>query len=210
MLHCKVGRVNLKSIRGNVSANVFRGDTQFIDLLGSVFLDSKRSSVYMKNISGPVDIKLQVGDIKLIAGTNMRIRYVPLTIVENGVEKACPGIRFDAISGENLNEECECDTVVKKPSCIQTINGVAPDNSGNINIIGDSCIEISDATKTESGFIMIVDNCSKPCCGCAELQYLTGNIKLLESTLDRLNATTDQVQTRIENFYLNFIQTVRP
>ena len=150
------------------------------------------------------------GDVKLVAGSNIRLRYVPVDIVQSGVTKRYPGIRIDALVADGLNEECVCDTLVKKLDCIQTINNVGPDPQGNINIVGDECIQIPSPGEQDSGFILITDNCSKPCCGCAELEYLTANIKLLESTLDTLNSRTDKVEIAQQNFYTNYLQTVRP
>lgn len=100
------------------------------------------------------------GDIELVAGNNMRI------VVED-IEGSTPRIIFNAISGEGLNEVCVCNDDPTSPP-IRFINGIPPLLDGNFRILGDDCLDVQPITNG----LQLVDKCSKPCCGCTELDAL--------------------------------------
>jgi len=104
------------------------------------------------------------GDIELFAGNNMRI-------TASQVSGQDPQIRFDAIEGEGLNEECICE---EEPEgiCIRTINGILPLPDGNFRLLGDDCINVLPITNG----VQLEDQCSAPCCGCEELDALVRQI----------------------------------
>lgn len=104
------------------------------------------------------------GDLEFTAGTNFRF-------VVNLVDEAAPEVVFNAISGEGLNEECACEEEGEGPA-IRFINGIPPLPDGNYRMVGDECIEISPITNGLS----LADKCSKPCCGCPELESLSRQI----------------------------------
>ena len=106
-----------------------------------------------------------VGDIELVAGSNM-------SIVAALVGDETPTITFNAIEGAGLNEECVCDEGDVDGDCIRFINGIPPLADGNYRMLGDDCITLQPIN---NGFLMI-DECSKPCCGCEELDALTRQI----------------------------------
>lgn len=115
------------------------------------------------------------GDIELIAGTNMRI--------DVSTSNNQPKITFNAISGLNLSETCEC-AENKTGECIKCINGVCS-GDGTFTLDGNECIQI---TQGGNGLI-IKDTCALPCCGCPELDAL-------KTQIDRFN---DGVTT-LQNF----------
>lgn len=115
------------------------------------------------------------GDVEFIAGTNVRID------VSNINNK--PTITFNAISGLNLSEVCECDEN-KTGECIKCINGVCS-GDGTFTLEGSACIQV---TGSDNG-ITITDTCALPCCGCDELDAL-------KTQIDRFN---DGVTT-LQNF----------
>jgi hypothetical protein len=131
------------------------------------------------------------GDISFIAGTNMSIS----SSGSNGTY----AITFSAISGQGLNADCNCVNDNIPSDCIRTINGVSPDTSGNIAITGDDCVSVS----TIQNGIQLEDTCSKPCCGCTELQAVTNDLvrfgeaansltnflNRLEGSVNRMNLT---------------------
>lgn len=133
-------------------------------------------------------------EVELIAGTNMRITAEPGNIAEN----ILPSIRFDAIEGEGLTDECVCEDTDLGPP-IRTINGISPDATGNFEVLGSPCLEIEGITNG----IRMSDTCSEPCCGCDELERVTADLELvmrgnrtLEVFLAGLEASvqqTDQV-----------------
>jgi hypothetical protein len=115
------------------------------------------------------------GDVTLVAGTNIRITA---TTVNDETE-----IKFDAISGLNLNENCFCDTS-DEGECIRCINGVCS-TDGNFVLAPDDCIQI---TPMING-VKIADTCAQPCCGCTEL----------DAVIDQINRFGDGVTT-LQNF----------
>lgn len=133
--------------------------------------------------------ELIVGELTLVAGANFRV-----TAASNAVE-------LSAISGENLNEDCACadESVLGAP--ILTINQLGPDASGNIPISGNDCLQL----QVEDGGIRLIDNCSKPCCGCAELEVILREqerLRELVAAVDRLAATLDAKTSQMDQVVL--------
>lgn len=138
------------------------------------------------------------GDIELVAGNNIRLTTSP-----------GPGgqtlIHIHAISGENLNAECNCEDVTGSPNldeapCIKTINGIAPDASGNLQLTGSRCVKIA----SQGNRLRIANTCADPCCGCNELEVLTRQLEklqqsaaTLEGAIGRMEAQIQAVQARI-------------
>lgn len=110
------------------------------------------------------------GMVELIAGYNARLALIQ-TPGEN------PVIRFDAISGEGLTNDCDC---VTSAPCVQTVGGVPPDNTGNVDFIGDACVDIT----TRDHSVVFSNSCSVPCCGCEELAEIT---RVMTSTQSKSN-----------------------
>jgi hypothetical protein len=147
------------------------------------------SSVVIVN-GQSVSKRLQ-GDLAFVAGTNMSIS----SAVSGGVTS----ITFNAIQGAGLNVDCNCVDDNDLSGCVRTINGVTPNPSGGISVVGDSCLTVAGA---QNG-LQFEDRCSKPCCGCTELQAvtqdlvrfgdaansLTNFLNRLEGSVNRMNLT---------------------
>jgi hypothetical protein len=132
------------------------------------------------------------GVLELVAGTNMQLSV-------NYVTGQPTQIRFDAIEGEGLSKSCVCTDDNTQSPCIRTINGISPTAAGDFTILSDSCLSIS----SESNGIRITDVCSKPCCGCSELEAVTKDLtrfgdaaltfqnylNRLEGSVNRMNLT---------------------
>lgn len=103
------------------------------------------------------------GDVVLTAGANMR-----LAVTTNGNGETV--ITFSAISGANLNANCDCQ-VPETGACIRCINGVCSED-GNFTLNQGECMDIS----ATSGGLLFSDTCAKPCCGCTELEALSTQI----------------------------------
>jgi hypothetical protein len=128
------------------------------------------------------------GDVEFVAGTNMQI------IVKPATSTTTAKIVFNAISGENLNTECEC-SVNNTGECIRCINGVCSDD-GNFNIAGSDCISVN---ASDNG-INLIDTCASPCCGCAELDALktqidrfSDGVATLENFVTKLSSEVTQM-----------------
>lgn len=105
------------------------------------------------------------GDIELVAGSNIRIT----TELPSGQPTR---IVFSAISGEGLNQTCDCtDEPIGEP--IRYINGIPPLPDGNFRMVGDGCIELLPI----SNGLQLNDKCSTPCCGCIELDAIVANVQ---------------------------------
>jgi hypothetical protein len=147
------------------------------------------SSVIVPDIRGVTGIRvidgedlgeLIQGDIAFEPGDNMRITVSDFD--------GTTVLTFSAIDGEGTIADCVCEGQEDLGDPIRTINGVLPDSLGNINLLGDDCLEITP--KADEFAVQLTDKCSKPCCGCPELQVLVDDQKRLR----------DQVQT-MENLY---------
>jgi hypothetical protein len=128
------------------------------------------------------------------AGTNFRLVVTP----------AAPGvparIRFDAIEGAGLSADCDCTADQEEVDPIRTINGIGPDIDGNFTLLGDDCIKLAGI---ENG-IEMDDDCSKPCCGCSELeiviqdmQNVLNQVITMESFAERLEGVITQLNLNV-------------
>lgn len=125
------------------------------------------------------------GDILLVAGNNMRIDVAPAATLTT--------ITFNAISGENLNEDCICDQPPDAP-CIKCINGIC--GSENFPLTPGPCVEVAS---TGNG-IRLTDVCAQPCCGCDELSALnlqidrfSDGVTTLQNFVTRLGSEVTQM-----------------
>lgn len=148
----------------------------------------------LRVINGTEESERLYGDIKLVAGAN--IRLTPILV--SGQD---PQIRIDAITGEGLIESCDCGTEVDTAEPIRTINNVSPAIDGNLTLVGNTCMEI---TATEHGLILR-DTCSQPCCGCEELEKITqdmGNLGVGARTLEAFTARLQAEVTKMSGVVL--------
>jgi hypothetical protein len=129
------------------------------------------------------------GDVELVAGANMR-----LSLVQSGSQQQ---IRFDAIDGEGLSNACDCED---DTPCLKTINGVAPNADGNLTLLGDDCVSF----ESQDNGLRINDNCSRPCCGCAELERVTTDLQRFSAGAVNL----DNFVTRLESTVTQFSAVV--
>lgn len=127
------------------------------------------------------------GHVTLVAGNNVRLTYSPAS----GDDPAT--IRFDAISGEGLNELCACeDTATGEP--IRTINGISPNSSGDFTLQGTDCLELAAATNG----LVIKNTCSKPCCGCTELEEVTSALTSLGNEATTVSTLVNNISLRLD------------
>lgn len=137
-----------------------------------------------------------VGDVELIAGDNMQI----IPILEEGSN---PKLRFNAISGEGLIQQCVCQGEEQDAPCIQRINGVTPTADGKLNFIGDQCLQI---TPTTNGLVF-EDKCSAPCCGCPELEAITRDLERYYQQQSNLEAFVGQLEVSANTLELIVLGT---
>lgn len=143
-------------------------------------------------VNGPDRSVPLTGDIDLVAGDNMRLSPII-------VEGEDPQIVFDAIEGEGLTEECECEEEAVAPP-IRTINGIPPAVNSNFTLLADTCVEITPI----SNGLRIRDRCSEPCCGCEQLDPINAqltrfgdNLTTLQNFVSRLTAETSAMSLTV-------------
>jgi len=168
-----VGRIDTVFER----AGVFEFDLAGGRIESSVIVPDIRGVTGMRVLDGDDIGELFQGDIAFEPGANMRF-----TIADFG---GVTVLQISAINGEGTIADCECQGEVALSGPVRTLNGVPPDSLGNINLIGDDCLKITpQATDNQ---VQLVDECSKPCCGCPELETLVEDQKRVR----------DQVQTLV-------------
>jgi len=149
------------------------------------------TGLYVINSEGRSEL-LQ-GDIEFVAGQNVAFTIDEVT--EPGVTR----LVINAISGEGLNANCECLNLPDAGSPIKTINGIAPDSSGDFKLLGDSCLQLEGI----SNGIKITDDCSSSCCGCEELEPVLRELEEMRNqlrTIDGIAVSLDaQVNTALAN-----------
>lgn len=134
------------------------------------------------------------GNVQLIAGDNVKLTY----------DAGANSIRIDATSSVGLDEECTCTPGPGQNIVVKTINGKAIED---VVIEGDgNCISVDTS---DSGTITITDKCSKPCCGCPELEFITNSLKVLDVSVVNLQQYSLALSERINNFVTNFILTIK-
>ncbi len=142
----------------------------------------------LRVVNGQEISPLIYGDIELVAGTNYRLDYAI------NLSTGRPRITFNAISGLNLNAECDCD-INTKGECIRCINGVCS-GDGNFTLAGNECVTVAPI----GGGIQLADVCAVPCCGCAELDALktqldrfSDGVTTLQNFVTRLSSEVTQM-----------------
>jgi hypothetical protein len=116
------------------------------------------------------------GDVSLLARLNLRFR------LEDDI------VKLDAGNGLGLNKQC-----AETAPCINTINGIPPDQDGNFTIGFVDCDSIQPATNG----ILLSDSCNKPCMGCDEISTLNERLITLESDLLKIRDYFNDLNTAV-------------
>jgi len=153
----------------------------------SVVVPDIRGITGMRVLDGSDIGALYQGDIAFEPGANTRF-----TVYDFG---GVTVLQVSAISGEGTIADCECQGSVDLSSPVRTLNGVPPDSLGNINLIGDDCIKVTPkATDNQVG---LTDDCSKPCCGCPELETLVEDQKRVRDQVQTLTNLASRLEGSI-------------
>jgi hypothetical protein len=131
------------------------------------------------------------GDIELVSGDNMQISVVAIGAVNQ--------VRFDAISGAGLIENCACEADVGPP--IRTINHVPPGPDGNFTLLGNACLELGPIANG----LKLSDVCADPCCGCPELERLTRELDQFGAAAATLRNFVDRLRTQVDTMESNLL-----
>lgn len=140
-------------------------------------------------VSGGQRSRPITGDVELVAGENFAITT---TTLPDGTTR----ITLSAVSGEGTVEDCPCVEAASPP--IKTINGIAPTADGDFFLVGDKCVE----TTAEANGVRITDQCSAPCCGCAELEAITRDLERLKREAASVASFADKLGTSVSTMDL--------
>jgi hypothetical protein len=89
-------------------------------------------------------------------------------------------IEVELETGVLIEDPCPCtDTGGRARTAVKSINGVTPDESGNLEIIPVGCVDIEAGTNQ----LALKDTCAQPCCGTAEIQILEAAARDIQSIL---------------------------
>lgn len=117
-------------------------------------------------VNGAQRSEIIYGDALFTAGENMRLTAI-------SVSGQNPQVRFDAISGEGLEDPCQCSDELSGP--IFSINGIRPNADGEFFLPPGTCIEL---TEVANG-LKINNPCSQPCLSCTSLEELTRQLETM-------------------------------
>lgn len=132
------------------------------------------------------------GVVSLVAGSNVRFDVT-------GAGTDAPQVVVNAIDGEGLNQDCECEDDVGEP--VRTINGVAPTAAGDFSVLGDAAIAIAAVTNG----IQITNTVAKPCCGCEELEKITERMELFGTAKATLEGFAQRLEGQVSNAVTNLL-----
>jgi hypothetical protein len=170
-----------KVVVGNIDTVLLQVGSFAFNLAGgrlepSVIVPDIRGVTGFRVLDGDDIGELFQGDIAFEAGDNFRItrsNFSGVTV-----------LTLNAIDGEGTIAECVCVGDEADEGPIRTVNGVPPDSQGNINLIGDDCLV--PEPQADENSIKITDVCSKPCCGCPELDTLVDDQKRVRDEIQTL------------------------
>jgi hypothetical protein len=188
-----VGKIVVGSLDATLqSAGAFSFDLAGGRLVPTVIKPDIRgvNAIYLQNGQN-ISTALQ-DDVVLQAGRNIVLNIV-----------TTPGepdrLVINAVDGAGLNQGCDCDENATLP-CINTINGVAPDTGGNFTLLGDDCLLLDSIANG----LQLTDQCSKPCCGCTELdivrqamEFMVTEVNSLENLAARLEQAMQTMETNL-------------
>lgn len=135
--------------------------------------------------SGYSSLRL-TGDVKLVAGENIRFDYTP--------DDNALWVSADPNSG--YSDKCDCESVNQR--FVRSINGIAVEN---VQIVGDECVNV----ETKDGVITISDTCAKPCCGCAETVFINQTINDIQTSVGTLESNVASLADRLMAFMNSYV-----
>lgn len=149
------------------------------------------SGLFVTNAVNSFESARLRGDVALVAGKNVKLEF----------DESRNAIVIHARSDYDY-DGCDCDFKDNR-NVVKTVNGISVQN---VVIEGDGeCVEV----ETSNGRIRIMDNCSKPCCGCAELTFLNEKTNEISTSQSRLSAFAEQLNSRINEFTTNILLSDR-
>jgi hypothetical protein len=148
-----------------------------------------RSISSFRVVNGSETSPRYYGDLEFAAGNNTRL--TPIVVTNQPTR-----IRWDAIEGEGLNNECICDDSDAEAPPIRTINDVPPTPEGEFTLVGVGCLNLEPATNG----LKLTDRCAEPCCGCPTLEQITEDVNRLGEQARSLQTLVNTLSGRVSQF----------
>ena len=76
----------------------------------------------------------------------------------------------------------------------------------DVQIVGDgTCVDVKQTQ--DPPVVTISDNCSTPCCGCSELNFVESAVATINKSISVLNSYADALKSRLEELRTNLETT---
>lgn len=124
----------------------------------------------------------RTGDVTIIARSNIRFKA--------GAEDS---IIIDVGDGLGLNTDC-----TPERTCIQTINGIPPDEDHNFTLDFSDCAQLTPIPANTG--LLLEDTCCRPCVGCNDIEELTTRLMGAENLLLQLRDYYQSLNTLYQEF----------
>jgi hypothetical protein len=154
------------------------------------------TAITLKNgddVSAPIQ-----NDVVFQAGRNMLMTFIAGT----GTLADPSRILFNAIDGQGLNADCECNEATTLP-CVKTINGIDPDENGRFNLLESDCLKLQEIANG----LKLADTCATPCCGCQELDVVTQTLERVQTQVNSLENLASRLEGAINVMEFAIAQT---
>ena len=138
---------------------------------------------------GGTSSKKLYGDVELIAGDNIELKVINQEVW------------ISALDGSGTIDTCDCEGDAAVLPCIKTINGISPNQSGQLFFIGDDCLEFGVGANA----ITVKDNCCAPCCGCTELESITKDLERFLQQQVNLEVFVNELKTSVTTMSLTVL-----
>jgi len=147
---------------------------------------SEISALYVQSggrTSGPF-----YGDVTLAAGDRITLAVRSADSLLHCLD--------DPPSGGGTEIVIGADPGTGDTNAVRTLNGVEPDESGNITLIGRSCLTITG--QPGNATLVLDDICAEPCCTCQELEPIQAKIMELVPSILALESHTRTLALQAE------------
>ena len=133
------------------------------------------------------------GNVKIIAGSDMTVR--------NDRGDNAVWLQAESSTGYERTEPCACGTASQRR--VRSINGMSVED---VQIVGDgTCVDVKQTQ--DPPVVTISDNCSTPCCGCSELNFVESAVATINKSISVLNSYADALRSRLEELRTNLETT---
>jgi hypothetical protein len=194
-----VGKVTI----GSISKLITSGGSYNFDIAGgrlepTVIRPNLKGVSSMLVVNGTETSQNLIGDVEFESGRNIQF-----TVTQPSGGN--PRIRIDATGTAAGQTECDCGNEAANGTPIKTINGVPPDEFGNIQLVSDDeCMLIDN---TGEATILFTDQCSKSCCGCAELDAIVNDLNLLDAEVNTMDGILSRLDAQVATAITNLLSS---